>query len=291
MVVIDFNIKQGDKMELNNYVETFNNQGYLIIPDFINLKTCQQLIQEQEKIIDSLNHQENARVIFDTGNQEHAQNQYFFDSARKISFFYEKDAFNNNGEFIVPLHKAINKIGHALHDYNETFRVFSYQEKIKALLLNLSMEKPQIVQSMYLLKQPKIGNKVDLHQDSSYIYTQPESCIGLWFALEDANKNNGCLWALPGCHKSTLRQRMIKKGLQVQMQTIDETSFDLCQAIPLEVSAGTLIVLHGRLPHYSEYNHSAVSRHAYSLHAVDEVTEYSENNWLQADKNNPFIIW
>jgi ectoine hydroxylase-related dioxygenase (phytanoyl-CoA dioxygenase family) len=40
------------------------------------------------------------------------------------------------------------------------------------------------------------------HQDSTFLYTEPRTCTGLWLALEDATINNGCLWAIPGSHKS-----------------------------------------------------------------------------------------
>jgi ectoine hydroxylase-related dioxygenase (phytanoyl-CoA dioxygenase family) len=40
------------------------------------------------------------------------------------------------------------------------------------------------------------------HQDNSFIYTEPQTCTGLWLALEDATILNGCLWAIPGSHKS-----------------------------------------------------------------------------------------
>ena len=177
--------------------------------------------------------------------------------------------------------KAINKIGHALHDLNPVFKNFSYQEKVKGLVFSLGINHPKIVQSMYLLKQPKIGNQVDLHQDSTFIYTTPETCLGLWFALEDANVNNGCLWAIPGDHHTPLREKLMKHNNSTHMEVLDTTPFDLSKAIPLEVKAGTLVVLHGRMPHYSEYNHSNKSRHAYSLHVVDAKAEYSEFNWLQ----------
>lgn len=36
------------------------------------------------------------------------------------------------------------------------------------------------------------------HQDSSFIHTSPLSCVGLWWALEDCTRDNGCLWAQPG---------------------------------------------------------------------------------------------
>ena len=47
--------------------------------------------------------------------------------------------------------------------------------------------------------------------------------------------------------------------------------------------AGALVVFHGRLPHYSAPNRSAVSRHAYTLHVVDASAAYAPENWLQRD--------
>lgn len=259
----------------------FEQQGYLVLPDFISSQECEQLIAEQEVIISNLSPLSNSKVIFDTDSQQHAQEQYFFDSARSIKLFYEKDAFDQQGGLTTTLDKAINKIGHALHDFNPVFEKFSYQQKIKDLVLNLGINHPKIVQSMYLLKQPKIGNQVDLHQDSTFIYTTPETCLGLWFALEDANVNNGCLWAIPGDHIAPLREKLMRYNNITHMEVLDSTPFDLSKAIPLEVKVGTLVVLHGRLPHYSEYNHSSKSRHAYSLHIVDNDAQYCQFNWLQ----------
>ncbi len=45
--------------------------------------------------------------------------------------------------------------------------------------------------------------------------------------------------------------------------------------------AGSLVCLHGLLPHYSAPNRSAVSRLAYTLHATDAGAAYSPHNWLQ----------
>src|SRR3546814_15706462 len=60
---------------------------------------------------------------------------------------------------------------------------------------------------MYIFKQPHIGGEVGWHQDSTFLYTDSLSVVGLWFALEDATLENGCLWALPGAHKGPLRER------------------------------------------------------------------------------------
>jgi phytanoyl-CoA hydroxylase len=50
---------------------------------------------------------------------------------------------------------------------------------------------------------------------------------------------------------------------------------------PLPVPAGTMIVLDGRLPHWSDANRSPKSRHAYSLHCISPAAEYPAWNWLQ----------
>ena len=49
----------------------------------------------------------------------------------------------------------------------------------------------------------------------------------------------------------------------------------------VEVKKGTLVLLHGRLPHYSCENKSSKSRQAYTLHIIDGSASYPKTNWLQ----------
>jgi phytanoyl-CoA hydroxylase len=56
---------------------------------------------------------------------------------------------------------------------------------------------------------------------------------------------------------------------------------------PLEVKKGTLIVLHGLLPHLSRENRSTRSRHAYTLHIIDAAVNYPKSNWLQRSAELP----
>lgn len=50
---------------------------------------------------------------------------------------------------------------------------------------------------------------------------------------------------------------------------------------------GTLVCLHGLLPHTSAANRSAMSRQAYSLHITDGRADYSPLNWLQRGPDLP----
>ena len=117
--------------------------------------------------------------------------QYFLDSASNVSFFFEEGAFDDDGNLQRQKEVSINKIGHALHDLDPAFRKFSRSDKMKALLDSLGYREPTPVQSMYIFKQPKIGGEVVPHQDSTFLYTDPPSVIGIWLALEDATLTNG----------------------------------------------------------------------------------------------------
>ncbi len=57
--------------------------------------------------------------------------------------------------------------------------------------------------------------------------------------------------------------------------------------VPLEAPKGTLVVLHGLLPHRSAPNRSPRSRHAYTLHLIDGATRYPPENWLHRGPDMP----
>jgi phytanoyl-CoA hydroxylase len=144
---------------------------------------------------------------------------------------------------------------------------------------------------MYIFKQPKIGGRVVPHQDSTFLWTDPPSVVGLWWALEDAHRGNGCLWALPGSHREPVARRMIRDeaGQGGVSFRGEDPPWDLEAAVPLEVEAGTLVVLHGQLVHFSHQNTSPASRHAYTMHVVEggAGTAWSPENWLQRPADLP----
>jgi phytanoyl-CoA hydroxylase len=148
-----------------------------------------------------------------------------------------------------------------------------------------------LVQSMLIFKQPAIGGEVRWHQDATFLHDEPVSVTGLWFALEDATRDNGCLWVQPGGHRGPLREIFERRSGEpaLALRTLDPSPWpELSQARPLEVPAGTLVCLHGLLPHWSAPNRSAHSRQAYTLHAVDARSRWSPANWLQADPARPW---
>ncbi|MBB3107995.1 chlorinating enzyme [Paenibacillus phyllosphaerae] len=53
------------------------------------------------------------------------------------------------------------------------------------------------LQSMLFFNPPGRGGQ-GWHQDAYYIKTHPDTLVGAWIALEDADEENGCLWVAPG---------------------------------------------------------------------------------------------
>jgi len=141
---------------------------------------------------------------------------------------------------------------------------------------------------MYIFKQPRIGGEVTCHQDATFLYAEPLRLVGLWFALEDATIDNGCLWVMPGGHKLGLKSRFVRaEGGGTRFEVIDDPQWPEEKLRPLEVKKGTVIVLHGLLPHLSRENRSPRSRHAYTLHVIDASALYSKDNWLQLSEEMP----
>jgi phytanoyl-CoA hydroxylase len=266
--------------------ERYSADGFVVIEDFVEAVACDSLRARAEELVLEFEPRENIS-IFSTAAQNHVRDDYFLNSGDKIRFFFEEDAFVPDGSLKQSKECSINKIGHALHELDPIFREFSNTPAIKQLVADLGIQEPLLLQSMYIFKQPRIGGEVTCHQDSTFLYTDPQDIAGLWFALEDATVENGCLWSIPGGHRLGLKSRWVRSAEGMAFEVYDSSPWPEEQLIPLEVRKGSLIVLNGLLPHKSLANRSSRSRHAYSLHIVNSNSRYPENNWLQRPAKMP----
>jgi len=270
-----------------NVRERFEQDGFVVLPDFKSLAEVAELRARAAEIVGAFDPAEST-AIFTTRDESTKSDAYFLTSGDKIRCFFEEEAFDASGALRQPKELSINKIGHAMHDLDPVFERFSRDPRLHDLALALGLAEPRVYQSMYIFKQPRIGGEVRWHQDATYFDTDPISVTTLWFALERADTANGCLWVQRGGHRTPLRERFVAGGGSSRLERIDATPWPAQDvAEPVEVEAGTLVVMHGRLPHYSAPNRSAASRHAYTLHVVDARTRYSPANWLQRDAAFP----
>lgn len=266
--------------QLNDY----SRDGFLVLENFVSARICDRLRERALKLVAEFD-PNGVRSIFSTHEQTRTSDDYFLESGDQIRFFFEEEAFDEHGRLRQSKEHSINKIGHALHELDAVFSRFSRTTELAALTGDLGYKEPLLIQSMYIFKQPNIGGEVTCHQDATFLYTEPMSTTGLWFALEDATVENGCLWAIPGGHHAGLKSRFMRASEGgTRFLVLDQSAWPLDQLIPLEVMKGTLIVLNGLLPHMSRTNRSPRSRHAYTLHVIEASSHYPEDNWLRKNR-------
>jgi phytanoyl-CoA hydroxylase len=266
--------------------EPFARDGFVVLDGFESPDAIARVRSRAAEIVAGFDLA--GASIFTTRDDAAARDEYFLTSGSTIRCFFEEEAFDEHGALRVPKDLAINKIGHALHDLDPVFERFSHDPRLDALVRALGLAEPRVYQSMYIFKQPHIGGVVDWHQDATFFVTEPQSVTTLWFALEHSDRENGCLWVKPGGHRSPLREQFVVHAGAARMERLDATPWPAPgEAVPVEVEAGTLVVMHGSLPHYSAPNRSAKSRHAYTLHVVDGTARYDARNWLQRGPEFP----
>lgn len=271
--------------------EAWERDGFLVLEGFVDVERCQELMARANEMVAAVDR--DIRSVFTTIEQTRTSDEWFLSSGDQTRAFFEADAFDEQGELRQPIEHSINKLGHAMHDLDPVFDRFSRTPALAEVAADVGLQDPLLLQSMYIFKPPHIGGEVSCHQDATFLYTEPQSVVGFWFALQDATLENGCLWAEPGGHRGPLRKRFVREGGDT-----DGTRFEELDAtplpepgsdalVPLETPAGTMVLLHGLLPHWSGPNRSGRSRHAYSVHCIDGTARYPEDNWLRRGPNLP----
>jgi len=269
-------------------VNAFESNGFLVLPDFVPRSECAALLDYSRGLATQLAW-EVQRMDFLPTLDSPAHEEYFLTSGDKIRVFFEREDIGLP-KASEPGWRGVDKIGHALHDLDPMFDEFSRDPRLALICQQIGMADPLLLQSMVIFKQARTGGEVSVHQDATWLYTEPSSVVGFWFALEDATIDNGCMWAHPGGHRHGLRSRFRRRpDGGTGKDWFDNVAGDWADEhfVPLKANAGTLIVLHGFCPHRSGANRSPHPRGAYSLHVIDGACRYPEDNWLQREPHMP----
>ncbi|KAM5533306.1 hypothetical protein V8D89_012980 [Ganoderma adspersum] len=256
---------------------TQEQSRYLRLASFLEPDEVEALLTRTKQLLDNFSIEDHPLTKFTTSDDNHVGDDYFLTSGDKIRYFLEEDAVSD-GKLNREKQKAVNKIGHGLHELDPVFRKITLEsEKIKAVVRDLQFHHdPVALQSMVICKQPRIGGEVPEHNDST---TNPPSALGFWIPLEKCTPENGALSFLPGSHLTT---KITKRGTGFeQLIPADQTSEHHEGKYILEAcTPGDLVLIHG-IPH---------TRYAYTFHMIESppYAEYDAKNWLQPTPETPF---
>lgn len=114
---------------------------------------------------------------------------------------------------------------------------------------------------MLINKAPFTNQPTPWHQDAAYWIDLPDRrALSIWFAIDDATLDNGCMWYTPGSHKLNLREHYQIDGKgALQCTGFEEGSK------PVPINSGSCVIHHGHTLHYSRGNSTGGHRRAFIL--------------------------
>lgn len=266
--------------------DRFDRDGFVVVPDAMPIDACDALARRADQLV-AETAPTGGLTVFTTDDQSRTSDEYFLSSGDQIRPFFEPEALDADGNLQIPLARAVNKLGHAMHDIDPIFDGFSRSEPLRTIAQSLGVEGHVLVQSMFIFKHPHIGGEVTCHTDDTFLWTEPRSCIGFWVAIDDATVDNGALRAIPGGHRLPVRKRFRRvgdgDGDGTTFDIFDAQPYPTDEAVSLPAAKGTVIALDGRLPHLSDANRTDRGRRAFTVHAIDPDAHYPADNWLRRD--------
>jgi len=167
------------------------------------------------------------------------------------------------------------------------FRAVSESGKLLDCLAQLLGENLLFHYSKLNMKPPAIGSVVAWHQDLAYYPLTNSDSLAVLFYLDDADRQNGCLQAIPGVHRNGILDHTSGGYFRGQItEHVDES-----RAVAIEGTAGTAIFLHGMTPHASAPNTSQRPRRTLILgyRAADAYPIYVGETTLSAERYVRFV--
>ncbi len=137
--------------------------------------------------------------------------------------------------------------------------------------------------AMFMNKPANRGTFLPWHQDRwTHLDRDPE--LTVWVALDPATKQNGCVQVIPGTHQAGLINPSHHSGFLTDVQAAEWAASE--KVVFLELNAGDVALLHNKLLHASDRNHSAQSRRAFSVCYMDASTRDLDD----PDREYPIIF-
>ncbi|MDP6039516.1 MAG: phytanoyl-CoA dioxygenase family protein, partial [Candidatus Latescibacteria bacterium] len=131
------------------------------------------------------------------------------------------------------------------------------------------------INNLFIWKAPEIGLGFPWHQDKWYFGKRFKTAttVGTWTAIDSADRENGCLYVIPGSHKQKIVEHDPIEGSQQKEFKLARNTRDE-DGIPVEIPPGSVIWFHSHLLHKSTDNHSQRFRRSYVSHYLSAQAEW-----------------
>lgn len=128
------------------------------------------------------------------------------------------------------------------------------------------------------------GGVVAWHQDYSYwTRTEPMSHLTCWIALDDSNRDNGCLYYVPGSHRWKLLPVTGLTGNMDEIMTVlTPEQKQAFRPVPIELKRGQCTFHHPLMVHGSYENRSQRPRRATLINAFRDGVRSAADEALLA---------
>ena len=214
-------------------IESYHEHGFLVVEGFfddVELEMWRQCIDAA--VIDRLE-----------GSVEPSTNQMNPDSSSRINVNLTNQA--NPQDFYARVFTQCLRLA----DTNDAVRELVYDPRLGKLTNDLvGTEGIRVWHDQALIKPPH-GNPTAWHLDVPYWSFDSHDAISFWVALDDATLENGCMWYIPGSHKTARFDNNVGIGHNVgELFNVYPEWRDI-DPVPVPCPAGSIVWHNGLCAH------------------------------------------
>ena len=215
---------------LNADVESFAQQGYLVVPGIFDPAMIEQLLALIERSLTP----PLAPVEFEADvhypGAPASREAPGGETPRRLLHAYTRDALFQQCARAEPV-------------------VSRLQRLIGAPSLCLSQNHHNCIMTKY----PGFSSQTSWHQDIRYWSFDRPELVSTWLALGDENRENGGLLVIPGSHRVDLDRGRLDAALFLRTD-LDDNRELIDQAVTVELKAGDMLFFHSRTFHAAGQN-------------------------------------
>jgi hypothetical protein len=238
------NVIEVPKILSDTQVKSFIEDGFLVLPDLVTMEEVEELRRDTVFI---------------------AKGGYPTESLKPLPADTSDDEAQKN---ILCIHQP-HYVSPVMQKYVKHPKICGVLSQITAAHLPHWDGSVKCMQSMLFVKPPGFQGQA-WHQDEIYIPTRDRSLIGAWMALDDATIENGCLWVIPGSHRTGYLYPQRDHNNPDEFDFAKESyGFDESAEVPVEVKTGSVVFFNGYLLHRSRKNRSNIYRRVLVNHYMN----------------------